>query len=153
MPQSPTPSFWALWAGSLAYGAWGGWQLPVSLPGQAFPTGALGVALAILPGVAFTIAGLIRPTWKSVPYPSLQSSADKILGQGTYEYMFLSAGLALLLGTGAVLAGCLGLARTLALGAGVSPLLTSVFFLSAGLGMLLAFMAQVRRKRSLTQGT
>jgi hypothetical protein len=153
MPQSPSPTFWTLCAAHVAYGAWGGWQLPLSLQGQAFPAGFLGISLSVFPIVAFTIAGLARPMWKSLPYPTFRAPVDKLLGQGTYEYMFLDAGLALLLGTTAAIAGTLSLTRTFVLGAGTSPALASVFILSAGIGMLIAFAAQVKRGRNPAQST
>ena len=139
MHMPPSRSFWLLWAVLVIYGTWGGWRLPVSAEGQGFPAGALGFALAVVPGLAFVLVGFKRHIWRTVPYPRMQARADQILGSGTYKYLFLEAGVALILGSGAVLTGLVGLTRCVMLNASSSAILTSVFFLSGGFGMLCMF--------------
>ena len=102
------------------------------------------MALAILPGVLFAVVGFTHQTWKKVPYPGMQAAADRLLGPGMYEYMFLRAGVALVLGSSATLSGLFGLARSLTLEATSGSVFTSLFFLSAGIGMLCMFVGQQR---------
>lgn len=150
MPVSASRPFWILVVALLLNGAWSGWQLPSAEYGQAFPAGVLGWSLAVVPGVVFAVLGFTRQSWKTVPYPALEHRADRILGQGTYAYLFLSGGVLLILGTAAALSGMLGLGRSVWFGLTGSPMLTSVFMLSAGTGMLCAFIGQ-RRFRARTE--
>jgi hypothetical protein len=143
MLRSASRSFWLLVALLLVHSAWSGWQAPTAAYGQAFPLGALGWCLALVPGVAFAVLGFTRQAgWKQLPYPSLESKADRVLGLGMYRYLFLGAGVFLVLGAAAITTGAVGLVRCLWLGAAESPLLTCGFVLSAGVGMLCAYFAQ-----------
>ena len=148
MPPAPTRTFFALCLLLLAHAAWSGWQVPVALSGQSFPGGALGCALALLPGFAFALLGFTRPVWKELPYPNLAARADQLLGKGTYTHLFMKAGVLLIRGSAATLAGVLGLTHTLVLGLAESPTLASLFMLSCGVGMLCAFIGQTRRLAS-----
>jgi hypothetical protein len=118
--------------------------VPIAAFGQSFPTGWIGWTIALFPGCAFAVLGFTRAGWKAVPYPNLQTPVDRLLGHGTYSYLFLSAGVFAVLGTAATITGLLGLAHTYLLGLSGSPELTSVFMLGCGTGMLCVFIGQRR---------
>jgi hypothetical protein len=144
MPYPTPPIFYALLAFMAAYGAWSGWHLPNSAVANNFPSSPLGVVLALLPGIAIGVSA--AKSWNSSPYPSAKQPINKLLGNGTYEALFVQAGVLLLLGASALLTGGVSLARGLALGAAASPILMGVFALSGGTGMLWAYSSHARRR-------
>ncbi len=144
MPPIPQSSRFVLSA-FVIYGLWGGWTLPESQEGEHFPIGPLGVLLALAPGIGFIAASIWGKPWHIRSGTMLPAFLDRALGNGTHQFLLERAGITLVLGVSAALTGCVGLARSLLLQAGSSPILLSTFFLSAGLGMLFMFLTAIRR--------
>jgi hypothetical protein len=123
--------------------------LPGSQEGELFPSGSLGLLIAIAPGLGFVVASIWGKPWHVRSGRQLPTLLDRVLGKGTHHFLLERAGITLVLGISAALTGTVGLARSLLLQAGSSQTLLSTFFVSAGLGMLFMFVVVARRQAAL----
>lgn len=133
------------WIVGVAYAIHGGWKLPQSQEALNFPSGPLGIVLAMVPGIACAISALFPYRPSRLPGASLEAGIDKLFGPGYYRHAVLALGFAAWVGVCTVVVGTLGLARAVALSGGESVYLMSLFFLNGGTGTLFLFKMQRAR--------
>ena len=113
-----------------------------------FPAGMYGRLIAFFPLVFFGAAWFLPLGSAASPSPRLKALVDRILGANAYQKLFRECGIAAWLGTGALLHGIIGLARSLMTGAPENTLLYSTFYVCGGIGMWIAYFARRRRLSS-----
>jgi hypothetical protein len=129
----------------IAYAVWGGWQTPSFPEAQTFFSGPLGWLTAFAPLLIFSSAWFLPVGRRTAGSARLEALTNRILGANAYGWLFHDFGIAAWLGTGALLHGVVGLGRSLSNGASESVFLYSTFYISGGIGMLIAYFARRRR--------